>query len=271
MQESIGLDDPVPGQKRSAGRPTKKTKAVTDRLFAAIERGMPYAMACELSGISEAVFYQWRQDSAFDAEVMRRTTESVFELLDTIKEARHQNWQAAAFLLERRWPRHYGRAEAQLNFEVAIQNNINTQTVNNTLVVTAEVAGEIGSRVREVDAKIERLLKDKRGGNGATDFPEVPTVVHATVSAPITKPVGEPSPGWWAQLSQGDNSRTIAKEAAVFVCGTLVREVLGGLASQSTTVEFNSEVITLRDLHAAIQDLMGSEGWSALVKKAGRG
>jgi hypothetical protein len=267
MQESIGLEDPVPGQKRSAGRPTKKTKAVTDRLFAAIERGMPYAMACELSGISEAVFYQWRQDPAFDAQVVRRTTESVFELLDTIKEARHQNWQAAAFLLERRWPRYYGRAEAQLNFEVAITNNTLNQ-VNNTLVVTAEIADTISSRVKDVDAKIERLLKDKRGGNGATDFPEVPA--NAMISAPITMPVGDPSPGWWAQLSQGDNSRTIAKEAAVFVCGTLVREVLGGLAAQSTTVEFDSEVVTLRDLHSVVQDLMGSRGWSALLRKGDR-
>jgi hypothetical protein len=322
MEKSIGIDDPVPGQKRSVGRPTKKTKAVTDRLFAAIERGMPYAMACELSGISEAVFYQWRQNPAFDAEVIRRTSESVFELLDTIKEARHQNWQSAAFLLERRWPRYYGRAEAQLNFEVAIQNNINMQGANGnhsfetaivsdleflglrkhesyqhrpherqareveaevvpedlsgTLTVTSHPGCSVISatqaasnqvRADKAAQRIDELLRAKRAGNGNAESLE-PATASQMVLAPIVMPEGELSQGWWSQLVVGDNSRPVTRETAVAVCRIILRDTLGGLAAQGASVDFESEVVTLRDLHAAIQDLTGPRGWSALLRKA---
>jgi hypothetical protein len=51
-----------------------------------------------------------------------------------------------------------------------------------------------------------------------------------------------------------------------------LRDTLGGLAAQGTPIDFDqSEPITLRDLHAAIQDLAGAKGWSVLLKKAGHG
>jgi hypothetical protein len=141
-------------------------------------------------------------------------------------------------------------------------------------IVSQSQEEENQRRIREADSKIAQLLAAKgkaKNGNGAPTAPTREAPANAMVSAPITMPVGaEPSAGWWSQLSQGDNSRTIAKEAALYVCKTLVREVLGGLAAQSTTVDFDSEVVTLRDLHSAIQDLMGPRGWSALVKKGGR-
>jgi hypothetical protein len=115
-------------QKKSrGGRPTKRTKPTLKRLFDGIRRGIPYEMCCELAGISEECFFKWRrQDPAFDAEVLRLTQESVFSLLDTIKEASQQSWQSAAFLLERRWARFYGRPETQLNLALAIQNNMSS-------------------------------------------------------------------------------------------------------------------------------------------------
>ena len=75
-------------------------------------------------------------------------------------------WQGAAWFLERKYPTQFAKPEIQLAI------NTTNQTVNNTLIVTAEVAGTIASRVREVDAKIEKLLKDKRGGNGNGHHPE---------------------------------------------------------------------------------------------------
>ena len=79
---------------------------------------------------------------------------------------RANNWPGIAWFLERKYPTQFAKPEIQLQ----INNN---QTINNTaLIVTAEVAGVISSRVREVDAKIEKLLKDKRGGNGNGHPPE---------------------------------------------------------------------------------------------------
>jgi hypothetical protein len=71
-----------------------------------------------------------------------------------------EGWQGAAWNLERKYPKQYSKPELQL------QINTTNQTVNNTLIVTAEVAHGINSRVKDVDAKIERLLKDKGRGNG---------------------------------------------------------------------------------------------------------
>jgi hypothetical protein len=229
-------------------------------------------MACELSGISEAVFYQWRQDPAFDAQVIRRTSESVFELLDTIKEARHQNWQAAAFLLERRWPRHYGRAEAQLNFEVAIQNNINTQTVNNTaLIVTAEVATQIQGRAERADAVIEKLfaarkaaqIEPERLRTNGHDIREVET---SLVPGVIVRPVGIPSAGWWSQFAQGDSSRAVAKDAAQWVVQTLAQETLG---SRAGSVAFDNDA-TVGEVLGTLERVAGPAGWQRLLKKAER-
>jgi hypothetical protein len=78
-----------------------------------------------LAGISEDTFFAWRHENPeFNEEVLRITRESVFTLLDTLKEAHQQSWQSAAFMLERRWPKFFGRAEAQLNFALAVQNNV---------------------------------------------------------------------------------------------------------------------------------------------------
>ena len=75
-------------------------------------------------------------------------------------------WQGAAWFLERKYPTQFAKPEVQL------QINTTNQTVNNTLIVTAEVAHGISSRVKDADAKIERLLKDKRGSNGNGHHPE---------------------------------------------------------------------------------------------------
>ena len=140
-------------------------------------------------------------------------------------------------------------------------------------IVSQSQEEENQRRLREVDGKMAKLFASKgkaKNGNGAPAVPSPEAPASAMVPALIVTPVGNPSPGWWSQLSQGDNSRMIAKEAALYVCRTLVREVLGGLAAQSTTVEFESEIVTLRDLHSAIQDLMGPAGWQRLLKKAER-
>jgi hypothetical protein len=89
--------------------------------------------------------------------------------------------------------------------------------------------------------------------------------------APISLPQGEPTAAWWSGFTYGDNGREVQKDAAVYVCKTILREVAGPLIAQNTPIDFENEPVTLRDLDAAIQDLTGPRGWSALLKKAGRG
>jgi hypothetical protein len=51
----------------------------------------------------------------------------------------------------------FSRPETQF----LIQNNTLNQ-VNNTLVITAEVASTISKRRKEVESKVEKLFKDRR-------------------------------------------------------------------------------------------------------------
>jgi hypothetical protein len=140
-------------------------------------------------------------------------------------------------------------------------------------IVSQSQEEENQRRVRETDSKIAKLLASRgkaKNGNGASAVATPEASSGALVPALITLPVGEPSESWWAQLVTGDNSRQIAKEAAIEVCRIVLREILGALVAQNTPIKFD-EPIALRDLHAAIQDLTGVRGWSVLLKKAGHG
>ena len=149
-----------------AGRPTKLTPAVQKQ-------------------IAELFFLCFTDDQvAFYVGINRKTIQRAragefcpaIKRAEMAREASYRQrtwdgadgWQGAAWNLERKYPGQYSRPEIQL------QINTTNQTVNNTLIVTAEVAHGISSRVKDVDAKIEKLLKDKRGhnGNGNSHPPE---------------------------------------------------------------------------------------------------
>jgi hypothetical protein len=263
-------------KKARGGRPTKRTKPTLKRLFDGIKRGIPYEMCCELAGISEECFFKWRrQDPAFDAEVLKLTQESVFSLLDTIKGASQQSWGAAAFLLERRWARFYGRPETQLNLALAIQNNLSLSPngVNSTLVVTAEVAAVIQTRAERADAVIEKLFRERNaaaqtsslaGANGDGVREVESSLVPNAIEMPAA---GKPSVAWWAALSVGDGLRPISDDAAEYVIRTIAGEVLGAQRTSGLRIELEAGDTVLRDVWSALSELTGTLGWSALVKR----
>lgn len=78
-----------------------------------------------------------------------------------------EGWQGAAWFLERKYPERFSRPEVQL------QINTTNQTINQTLIVTAEVAGLMASRVKNAEKKVDQMLKLKsanpppaKNGNG---------------------------------------------------------------------------------------------------------
>lgn len=74
-----------------------------------------------------------------------------------------EGWQGAAWNLERKYPTQYSRPEIQ--FQIT-NNTLNQSTTNNVLVIQAELAGRIASRVKTSETKIDQLLKAKRPSNG---------------------------------------------------------------------------------------------------------
>lgn len=113
-------------------RPTKLTPEVEERLVYAISVGGSYKAACQYAGISYQTFLNWRKrvrEGAVrqDGERCRETEEGnerFVELFDhinkaegdaaivwlvRIEKAAKRDWKAAAWKLERRFPREYGR------------------------------------------------------------------------------------------------------------------------------------------------------------------
>jgi hypothetical protein len=142
------------------GRPTVITPEVKRKIADCFLVAMTDEQTAQLCGISAKSIQRMRRGELCP-EI--KTWEMQRELAYRMKIWNAKGfWQGAAWFLERKYPTQFSRPEVQLQ----INNNTLNHTVNNTLVVTAEVAHGISSRVKDVDMKIEKLLKDKRGGNG---------------------------------------------------------------------------------------------------------
>lgn len=102
------------------GRPTDCTPEVTARICKAIRVGMPLEHAAEAGGIHRSTFYRWMQRAEDNEQPYRDFRDAVERAVRECEEralrriskaARLGSWQAAAWLLERRHPEHYGRRD----------------------------------------------------------------------------------------------------------------------------------------------------------------
>lgn len=102
------------------GRPSKFTPERRADIIAAISRRAPYQLAAEANGITERTLYLWLELGAkhFDEEIeseyadffqaiKRAEMQKIMEHTDMIA-AKPERWQADAWLLERRWHKHFG-------------------------------------------------------------------------------------------------------------------------------------------------------------------
>jgi hypothetical protein len=98
-------------------RPEKKTA-----LLDAIAATMPYELACDMAGISQATFYDWKSRgekgekpySEFLEELRAREAEAVFLMHQNLKAAGVAgNINAIIFLLKARFPEHYTETTRQ--------------------------------------------------------------------------------------------------------------------------------------------------------------
>ena len=87
------------------GRPGKRTPQLEKDLIAAIETGAPYRIACMACGISDDAFTNWRRkDADFAKRVEVASGKTALRLLKKIEKNADENFSAAAWLLERRFP-----------------------------------------------------------------------------------------------------------------------------------------------------------------------
>lgn len=108
------------------GRPSKFTPERRAAIIDDIEHHIPYTLAAEANGIAERTLFYWLELGAKHLD--DGITSDYADFLQAIKRAEKtkiseharkindnvERWQADAWLLERRWYKHFG-ANAQLN------------------------------------------------------------------------------------------------------------------------------------------------------------
>jgi len=100
------------------GRPCKLTPKVSADLCAALQAGATLRIAADFAGIGERTLFAWLASTKpefmqLQQDVKAATARGDVGALAVIqKAAKGGNWQAAAWLLERRHPGEYGRRQA---------------------------------------------------------------------------------------------------------------------------------------------------------------
>lgn len=102
------------------GRPSKYTPERVARLAQAIELGATYELACAYAGISLDTFDRWRDlYPELKEEIAEAEGRATVKWLAKIEQAASEGtWQAAAWKLERRYPKSYGKQAIELSGDV---------------------------------------------------------------------------------------------------------------------------------------------------------
>ena len=125
-------------------RRPKLTPEVQERICQAIATGATYEHAAAYGGITFQTLNDWRKTKPLFSEALKDAEgRGVLALLARIQKAAGEGtWQAAAWILERRYPRDYGR------------------TVQNV-----ELSGPDGSPLIPLEL-VDRVLAEARGARG---------------------------------------------------------------------------------------------------------
>lgn len=124
-------------------RPTKLTPAVQQKIVDAITVGAIYELAAQYAGIAYATFNNWMARGRAEAARLetpgarpRKSETPYLEFLEAVKKAEGsaavgwlavieraatETWQAAAWKLERRYPKDYGRQVQEQAGEIVLR------------------------------------------------------------------------------------------------------------------------------------------------------
>jgi hypothetical protein len=101
----------------AGGRPTALTPKTAAAIVDMVEKGAPFAVACEAAGVHRSTGYRWRKQGkpdegpeefrAFRDALLRARARAEQRLLATIDLAAPKDWKAAAWLLQKLNPRRY--------------------------------------------------------------------------------------------------------------------------------------------------------------------
>jgi hypothetical protein len=136
-----------------AGRPTVLTPAKIQQIAELFWLAFNDEQVALIAGISSKTIQRYRRGDICPAiKIAELKREAVYRKKIW---AAKGFWQGAAWFLERKYPAQFSSPAVQLQ----VNNN---SVTNNTLVISAEVAGTIAKRGKEVESKVDKLFKDRR-------------------------------------------------------------------------------------------------------------
>lgn len=111
---------------KKPGRPEKLTPELQQKIVDAIRMGAYIETASAYAGINKSTLYDWMKRGAraksgkykeFSDAIEKALAESEMRDLAVIAKASQENWQAAAWRLERKFPDRWGRRKAKSEIE----------------------------------------------------------------------------------------------------------------------------------------------------------
>lgn len=117
-----------------AGRHSKLNKDLVDEILTYKENGLSDADICDMTGIDQSTFYAWLKEAETGLNYKHpdepaKNLELKVELSEGLKRAKvsfkayhiqnitkasKKNWQASAWMLERMYPKEFGRIDRQI-------------------------------------------------------------------------------------------------------------------------------------------------------------
>ena len=91
----------------------KYNHEIVKKLIGYIEAGSNVATACRAVGISRETFYDWLKDKTksdiSDTIIQKAKAKAEIKYVSIVQNAANRNWRAAAWFLERKYPKRWGR------------------------------------------------------------------------------------------------------------------------------------------------------------------
>lgn len=164
--------DGKPAGRHPGGRPSFLTPDRVDTIVKMLTAGNYLDAAAAMAGVDRSTVYQWLKKGAnqqsgvyhdFHARVEQAQAEAECRLVSQIAAAAKNQWQAAAWHLERKFPDRWGRKE---RLDVTVDS-----AADKAQTTAAILAGFFGAKEDEADADAASGTPAKESADGGPDAP----------------------------------------------------------------------------------------------------
>lgn len=129
-----------------AGRPTKKTEQRVEALLQSLRAGASRQRSAALAGIHRDTLHEWmKQDPAFSDAIEKAEAFAEARFLSRVATAaeNERSWQAAAWILERRFPNEWRKREG-VEFSGVNGQAIEVKTIGDPAEEQRRLAAALG-------------------------------------------------------------------------------------------------------------------------------